>query len=97
MIDFRDKLLRYDHQERPISKEAMVNFLVPIRHQLCIVPKLTESTKEYLIWDVYEILNFDIQQVIIIVPKLTESTKEYLVLIYLCMHIFSNSKNKLYL
>ena len=39
----------YDHQERPISKEAMVNLLVPIRHQLRIVPKLTKSTKEYLI------------------------------------------------
>ncbi|KAE8704865.1 Casein kinase II subunit alpha-1 [Hibiscus syriacus] len=26
-IDFVDKLLRYDHQERPTAKEAMVNFL----------------------------------------------------------------------
>lgn len=27
-IDFLDKLLRYDHQERPTAKEAMVVFSI---------------------------------------------------------------------
>lgn len=29
-IDFVDKLLRYDHQDRPTAKEAMVKYPIPL-------------------------------------------------------------------
>jgi len=42
-VDFVDKLLRYDHQERPTAKEAMVTaqsfsiFITALGLDLCLV------------------------------------------------------------
>ncbi|KAJ9562501.1 hypothetical protein OSB04_007661 [Centaurea solstitialis] len=44
-IDFLDKLLKYDHQERPTAKEAMVIFLVLIFMLAHLKPQTAKRTR----------------------------------------------------